>query len=151
MRCFKLGAVLLLATAAASAADKKEPAPRTLDELQTAIGKILTATHTPGAGLAIVTRDRILLEGGIGKADLATGRAPTADTLFRIGSVSKAFASLSILKLAEQGRLNLNDPVRKYAPEVVYQNPWESTDPIRIVHLLEHTTGWDDIHLAEYA
>jgi CubicO group peptidase (beta-lactamase class C family) len=41
--------------------------------------------------------------------------------------------------------------VRKYAPDIAFQNPWESTDPIRIVHLLEHTTGWDDLHLAEYA
>jgi CubicO group peptidase (beta-lactamase class C family) len=58
---------------------------------------------------------------------------------------------LSILKLQEQGRLNLNDPVRKYVTDVAFENRWESTDPIRIVHLLEHTTGWDDLHLAEYA
>jgi CubicO group peptidase (beta-lactamase class C family) len=146
---------LCIAIAAAAAvlcaAEKKDPAPRTLDELKASIGRILTETKTPGAGIAIVTRDQIALADGVGKADAAAGRPATADTLFRIGSVSKAFTSLSILKLREEGRLQLTDPVRKYAPDIAFQNPWESTDPIRIVHLLEHTTGWDDIHLAEYA
>jgi len=148
LRCLCLA---LAASAALCAAGKKEPAPQTLDELKAAIGRILMETKTPGAGLAIAARDRILLADGIGKADVAAGRPATADTLFRIGSVSKAFASLSILQLVEQGRLQLTDPVRRYAPDVAFQNPWESTDPVRIVNLLEHTTGWDDLHLAEYA
>ena len=75
----------------------------------------------------------------------------TADTLFRIGSTSKAFVSLSILMLADQGKLSLDDPVHKLAPEVWFENRWESSDPVRVVHLLEHTTGWDDFHLREYA
>lgn len=37
------------------------------------------------------------------------------------------------------------------APEIEFTNPWEDTDPIRIVHLLEHTTGWDDLHPVEFA
>ena len=78
-------------------------------------------------------------------------RATTPDTLFRIGSTSKAFASLSILKLANEGKLSLQDPVRKLVPEVWFQNRWEASDPVRVVDLLEHTTGWDDMHLREYA
>jgi CubicO group peptidase (beta-lactamase class C family) len=84
-------------------------------------------------------------------ADIASGRATTADTLFRIGSTSKAFASLSILMLADQGKLSLDDPVRKLAPDLWFENRWEATDPVRVVNLLEHTTGWDDLHLREYA
>lgn len=141
----------MAAVSVPSAAGTKEAAPRGLDELNAAIAKILAETKTPGAGIAMVTRERVLLAGGIGSADLASRRPATSDTLFRIGSVSKGFASLSILKLQEQGRLQLSDPVRKYAPEVAFRNPWEATDPVRIVHLLEHTTGWDDIHLPEYA
>jgi CubicO group peptidase (beta-lactamase class C family) len=148
-RC--LPVAIAAAVAVLYAAEKKEPAPRTLDELKAAIGRILTETKTPGAGIAIVTRDQIMLADGVGKASVGDGRPADADTLFRIGSVSKAFATLSILKLQEAGRLQLSDPVRKYAPDIAFQNPWESTDPIRIVHLLEHTTGWDDLHLAEYA
>jgi CubicO group peptidase (beta-lactamase class C family) len=36
-------------------------------------------------------------------------------------------------------------------PEVTFSNRWEATDPVRLVHLMEHTTGFDDIHLREYA
>ena len=88
---------------------------------------------------------------GLGLSDVASNRATTADTLFRIGSTSKAFASLSLLLLADQGKLSLEDPVHKLAPDVWYQNRWEATDPIRVVNLVEHTTGWDDMHLREYA
>jgi CubicO group peptidase (beta-lactamase class C family) len=55
------------------------------------------------------------------------------------------------LKLQEEGKLNLNDKLRDLAPEIYFENKWEETHPVRLVHLLEHTTGWDDIHLAEYA
>jgi CubicO group peptidase (beta-lactamase class C family) len=43
------------------------------------------------------------------------------------------------------------DPVRKLAPEIWFENRWEASDPVLVVDLLEHTTGWDDMHLAEYA
>ena len=46
---------------------------------------------------------------GLGTADVASARATTADTLFRIGSTSKAFASLSILILVDQGKMSLDD------------------------------------------
>jgi len=63
---------------------------------------------------------------GLGIADVASKRPVTADTLFRIGSTSKAFASLSILLLTDQGKLSLEDPVHKLAPDVWFNNPWEA-------------------------
>ena len=134
--------------------DKKDekPAPaQSIDELRQQLEKILKDTHTPGVSVAIVHRDGPEWVAGLGTADVASDRPTTADTLFRIGSTSKAFASLSILMLADQGKLSLDDPVHKLAPEVWFENPWEATDPIRVVNLLEHTTGWDDMHLREYA
>ena len=137
------------------AADKpKEEKPKpaqSIDELRQQLEKILKDTHTPGVSVAIVHKDGPEWVAGLGIADVAANRANTADTLFRIGSTSKAFTSLSILMLADQGRLSLDDPVHKLVPDLWYENRWESTDPIRIVHLLEHTTGWDDLHLREYA
>jgi CubicO group peptidase (beta-lactamase class C family) len=132
---------------------EKEPAKaaQSIDELQKQLETILKDTQTPGVSVAIVHREGPEWVTALGKADVAAGRAATSDTLFRIGSVSKAFASLSILKLADEGKLSLTDPVRKLAPEVWFDNRWESTDPIRVVHLLEHTTGWDDMSLREYA
>ena len=101
--------------------------------------------------MAIVHRDGPEWVAGLGTADVASGRATSADTLFRIGSTSKAFASLSILMLADQGKLSLDDPVHQLVPDVWFENRWEATDPVRVVNLLEHTTGWDDMHLREYA
>ncbi len=136
------------------AADKKEEKPKpaqSIAELQQQLEKILKDTHTPGMSVAILHREGPEWVAGLGKADVASNRATTADTLFRIGSTSKAFVALSVLILADQGKLSLDDPVRKLAPEVWFENRWEATDPVRLVHLLEHTTGWDDMHLREYA
>ena len=147
-------AVVLALISIVCSAQKKEEAQKTLhsvDELQQQIEKILKDTKTPGVSVAIVNRDGPEWVAGIGTSDVASARAATSDTLFRIGSVSKGFASLAVLMLAEQGRLSLDDPVRKLAPEVWFENRWETTDPVRVVHLLEHTTGWDDIHFREYA
>ncbi len=130
--------------------DTEKPA-QSLEELSHRLEKTLKDTHTPGVSVAIVHRDGPEWVAGLGQADVASGRASTAETLFRIGSTSKAFASLSILKLANEGRLSLQDPVRKLVPEVWFENRWEASDPVRVVDLLEHTAGWDDMHLREYA
>jgi CubicO group peptidase (beta-lactamase class C family) len=135
------------------AAEKDQPPKpaQSIPELQAQLEKILKDKHVPGISVAIVKRDGPEWVTGLGLADVASGRAATADTQFRIGSTSKAFASLSILKLANEGKLSLLDSVRKLAPEVWFENRWEATDPVLVVDLLEHTTGWDDIHLREYA
>lgn len=130
--------------------DAPKPAQST-DELRQQLEKILKDTHTNGASVAIVHKNGPEWVSGLGVADLASGRAATADTLFRVGSISKTFVSLSILMLVDRGMLTLDDPVHKLAPEVWFENRWEASDPIRIVNLLEHTTGWDDLHLREYA
>ena len=97
-------AVVLLAIFAplGLAADKKEEKSKpaqSIAELQQQLEKILKDTHTPGVSIAIVHRDGPEWVAGLGKADVASDRATTADTLFRIGSTSKAFASLSVLLL----------------------------------------------------
>ncbi len=145
--------VCLVALAAPLPAQQPdEPAPPdSIEELERRVGEILAEHDTPGVGIAIVSRDEPLWVAGVGKADVARDLDVTPDTMFRIGSTSKGFVSLAILRLVEQGRLSLDDPVRGIVPEIEFENRWERTDPVRVVHLLEHTTGWDDIHLAEYA
>ena len=144
----------LVVTTGLAANQKKEEPPKpaqSIEELRQQLEKILNDTHTPGLSVAIVHRDGPEWVAGLGKADVAGNRATTAETLFRIASVSKAFAALSILKLANAGRLSLDDPVHKLVPEVWFENRWEATDPVRVADLLEHTTGWDDMHAREYA
>jgi CubicO group peptidase (beta-lactamase class C family) len=100
-------------------------------------------------GVVIADRERIIWTAGLGVADVATGRPATPDTLFRVASISKTFVGLAVLKLVEEGRLSLDAPVRGLVPEIAFTNRWEATDPVRVVHLLEHTTGWDEIHPKE--
>ncbi|HTP69552.1 MAG TPA: serine hydrolase domain-containing protein [Dongiaceae bacterium] len=148
-------ALVLCASTTCLGDDKKKEEPpkpaQSVEELRGQLEKILKDTHTPGVSFAIVKKDGPEYAGGVGVADVAANRPVTADTLFRIGSTSKAFASMSILLLEHQGKLSLDDPVKKLVPEIWFENKWEATDPVRVVHLLEHTTGWDDMHLREYA
>jgi len=134
----------------ASAVETKT-GPTSFPELRTAIEEILRDTKTPGAAVAIVSRDKIEWTAGVGKADVAANKPATDETLFRIGSVSKGFAALAALQLQEEGKLKLTDTLKQWVPEVAFTNPWEATNPVRLVHLMEHTSGFDDIHLREYA
>lgn len=127
-----------------------EPAaPKTLDELKIAIEKIRTETNTPAVGIALVDKNGPYWIAGLGEANVTKHIKADADTMFPIASVSKMFVGLAILKLVEEGKLNLNDKLRDLAPEIQFENQWEKTNPILLVHLLEHTTGWDYLHLAE--
>jgi protein-L-isoaspartate O-methyltransferase len=53
--------------------------------------------------------------------------------------------------LQEAGKLKLTDTVRQWTPDVAFVNPWEAANPVRLVHLMEHTSGFDEMHLREYA
>jgi len=144
--------VLSLLMFGTSWADEEEetPQPTTIEELEAAITGVLDEYKVPAVGIAMVDENGPVWVTAIGKANLAAGTDADADSMFRIGSTSKMFIALSILKLVEEGRLSLDDKLADLAPDIEFQNKWESTNPVRIVHLLEHTTGWDDIHLAEY-
>lgn len=134
---------IVAATISASGAGEP-PVPQSIPELRQGIERILGTTKTPAAGIALVGREGPIWVTGIGLADVARNRPATEDTLFHIGSISKSFVALSVLKLQQEGRLSLQDTLSSRAPEVAFSNPWEMTSPIRIVHLLEHTTGWGD-------
>jgi CubicO group peptidase (beta-lactamase class C family) len=137
-------AIIALLCAAGVQAQK----PQNTAELEQALKKILADNHVPAAGVAVVDRNGTQWEAGLGQD---SGRPVTADSMFRIGSISKSFVALSVLMLREQGRVRLDDPVGQLAPEIAFFNPWERTDPVRLVNLLEHTAGFDDLHLREYA
>ena len=123
--------------------------PQTLIELQDSIQKILKKTNTPGAAIVIVSGDEVVLLKGMGKADIEKNLDVDKNTLFRLGSVSKLFVGLAILKLQEEGRLHLKDRIRDIIPDLAIVNPWEDQFPIRIENLLEHTSGIGDWSLAE--
>ena len=123
--------------------------PKTLKELKNSIQKVLRETKTPGAGVVLVSGDETVLLEGFGKADIENNIDVNENTMFRLGSISKMYVALAILKLQEDGRLSLKDKIKDLIPEIEFKNPWEAKYPIRIENLLEHTTGWDEWHFAE--
>ena len=146
-----MASVAALLVLCAAAQEKKEPPPQSIPELERKIRETLRKHNVPAAGVAVVDRDGTLWEAGLGKADVAVGRDATPDTLFRIGSITKGFVALSVMMLVEEGKFTLDAPVKLLAPDVEFTNRWEATDPVRLVHVIEHTSGFDDLALAEYA
>ncbi len=150
LACALLCGFFFCANASSQQQKTELPHPQTLEELRQAMKRVVEQSHVPGAGVALVSRGQLLWCGGIGKADLAANRDAACDTEFRVGSISKTFVALALLQLEQQGKLDLHARLRDVAPEVPLRNRWESTNPVRIVNLLEHTAGFDDMHFSEF-
>jgi len=121
------------------------------DSLRAKIDSIAIKFHIPGAQVLIFTNDSILYKQNVGVKNLQTKEPVIDETMFRLGSITKSFVAVSALQLIESGTLKLEDKLKDMAPEIEFNNPWEETHPVRIVHLMEHTTGFDDWSLKEYA
>ena len=146
-----LAALISAATITASDSTPKFMAPRTIAELEARIKHVADSAKVPGVGLAIVRHDSVIYTGGIGRARVRPAAAATDSTLFRIGSTSKAFVALTAQAMVREGKLDLNTPLATALPGFYFSNPWEATDSVRIVNLLEHTSGFEDNSLKSYA
>lgn len=92
--------------------------------------------HSPGCSVAISRAGQILFEHGYGMADLEWGQPITPTTVMGAASISKQFTAMSIMLLAQRGKLSLDDDVSKYLPE------WADHEHhVTIRHLLTHTSG----------
>lgn len=131
---------------ASSSKPADDPTPQTLSEFQAAATRILQQTAVPGAGIALVRQQGVEWAGGLGLADRERGTPVTADTHFRLGSISKTFVAMGLVQLYEDGTIDLNAPIDEVVPEIAIDNPWHATEPVRVIHILQHTTGFDDMH-----
>ena len=91
---------------------------------------------SPGCAVAIGQNGRIVLKRAYGMANLEDETPIRTDTIFEAGSVSKQFTAAAISLLVQEGKVGLDDPVRKYLPEVP-----DFGTPVLIRHLLSHTSG----------
>lgn len=122
---------------------KPARAPINLEELDQRLADTFKASKIPGASVALIENDALVLSKGYGLADVANGKKVNAESVFRAGSISKSVLGIAVMLLVEDGKLDLNAKVADLVPEIRFTNPWEATDPLRVVHLLEHTTGFD--------
>jgi CubicO group peptidase (beta-lactamase class C family) len=112
------------------------------DETTDKVDKIFAqwdTTVTPGCALAVVRDGHIIYKRGYGMAKLEDGIVMTPDKIFDIGSVSKQFTATCIAMLAREGKISLDDDVRKYFPALP-----EYGRPITVRHLIHHTSGFRD-------
>jgi CubicO group peptidase (beta-lactamase class C family) len=99
-----------------------------------------------GAEVAVVRDGETLLVKGYGIDSVEPRRAVDPnESLFRIGSISKTFTWLSIMQLAERGKLELDDPINDHLPDALDVPDEGFERPIRIVDLMNHTAGFEDI------
>lgn len=93
----------------------------------------------PGAAVGVVHKGKLVYAKGFGEADLETGAKITPETIFHVASVSKQFTAYGIVLLAQEGKLSLDDDIRKHIPEIP-----DFGKTITIRHLIHHTSGLRD-------
>ncbi len=97
-------------------------------------------TGVPGAAVVLVHDTSVLLMQGLGLRDMSEPDSVDVHTVFRLGSVSKGFASVLAGTLVDRGQLDWSDKVQAYVPDFVLSSP-EQARRVTIKHLLSHTTG----------
>jgi len=92
----------------------------------------------PGGAVAVMLGGKVVFSRGYGMANLETRTPVSADSVFRVGSLTKQFTAVAVLLLAQDRKLSLDDPANKYLPQV------PANDPTTIRQLLNHTAGIAD-------
>jgi CubicO group peptidase (beta-lactamase class C family) len=98
-----------------------------------------TSARAPGCAVGVTRGGQVVLAKGYGMADLEHDTPITSDTRFYIASISKQFTAMAVVLLARDGRLSLDDSIRKWVPEVPRFGAG-----ITLRHLLYHTSGLRD-------
>ena len=101
--------------------------------------------HVPGLVYGIVADGRLIHTGSFGYANIAQKIPATAQSVYRIASMTKSFTAMAILSLRDAGKLDLDDAVSKYIPEMEQVHPLtDDSPPITIRHLLSHSAGFPE-------
>lgn len=128
-----LGAPGLVAQEAAQA----EPTPA-LRAIDTFVERHRREMGIPGLTLGLADRQGVIAARTYGHADIKTGLPLTPKDLFEIGSITKSFVGIALLQLREEGKLDLDRPIREYLPWLRIESAYA---PITTHHLLTHTSG----------
>ncbi len=134
-------AVLLGALASVGSGQVLAQQPDAPRPAEAAVNKVFArwTTSTPGCAVGVAIGGKTVLTRAYGMADLEHDVPNTADTIFEAGSVAKQFTAMAVLLLVKDGKVSLDDPARKYVPELP-----DYGAPLTIRHLLNHTSGLRD-------
>lgn len=103
--------------------------------------------RSPGCAVGIVRDGKLVYERAFGEANLEHGVPLTSESLVEIGSFSKTFTAICVAQLLDEGKLSLDDDIRKHVPDLQPFDP-----PIRVRHLIECRTGlWEHYHIMPLA
>ncbi|HEU0273325.1 MAG TPA: serine hydrolase domain-containing protein [Candidatus Udaeobacter sp.] len=112
-----------------------------IDEAAT---KMLNDSGVPSASIAVVKDGKVAYTKAYGLADIASHRPATTSMIYSIGSISKQFTVASILLLAEEGKLSIDDPVGHWLPHLTRANE------VTVRHVLSMTSGYQDFWPQDY-
>jgi len=111
------------------------------EQLAALVAQKMTEYGVPGVALGVVKDGRETLR-GFGVTNLDNPQPITPDTVFALASISKTVTTTAIMRLVEQGKIDLAAPVRRYLPDFKVQDEAATRD-VAIWHLLTHTPGWE--------
>lgn len=144
-RCLLLGLLVvafLLTPERVSAQATIEPEKKyqeAVKNLDAFIAREVRTKRLPALSIALVSDQTVVWAKGFGFADRAAGKPATAETVYRVGSVSKLFTDLAIIQLVERGTLDLDVPITKFLPDFKPINPFDK--PITLRQLMTHRSG----------
>lgn len=138
---------ILIHSRSAGAAETSEKTihgdPVLLAKVDEVFADFVLDAHIPGMVYGIVADGQLVYVRGLGVQDLESKRAVTAETLFRIASMTKAFTALTVLKLRDDRKLQLDALAESYVPELrSWKYPTQDSPRIRVRDLLNHTAGF---------
>ena len=119
-------------------------------ELHDGVTAILKQEKLTGAVWATVAADGGIAVDAAGVKDARSGKSLEPEDRVHVGSIAKTLLATGILRLVSEGRLSLHTPVSELLPDAVFDNPWATSDPVRVRHLLDGTSGLDDLHLWQF-
>jgi len=111
------------------------------DQFDAKLASFVRENRLYGAAAGVVHGGELVWSGGAGVADLAAGRLSGPDVLYRIASLTKTFTGTAILQLRDAGKLDLDDPVVKWIPELSDSASPETIGGVTIRRLLSHESG----------
>ncbi|WP_369058876.1 serine hydrolase domain-containing protein [Caulobacter sp. 73W] len=109
------------------------------------VGRAMADDHIAGVTVSVVQGGQVVLKKGYGVSNLEQGKAVDPDrTLFRIGSISKTFTWIALMKEVEAGRMRLDAPLNLYLPERLHIRDQGFKQQVLLRHAMNHTAGFED-------